>query len=382
MKLNTMEIAIIYRRYASGTADLNRILAYAKSFASLGNQVKFYYLITQPDEQKHDENIPNVRFVYLWENMPQIIKKNKLACYIINLIRSRFLINRRDVLFLYEPNIYELRTLTIFRKGPVFFEFTEHPEVLTINKSPKAIKVRNKYTLNANGITVISKALYLYFSSIGVPKNKICISNMFVDNDRFQISKKSIGIDYIAYCGNISIYKDGVDDLIKAYSVFHQKYPLIKLYLIGGFDSESTKNVLIDLCKKYGIIGDVIFTGKISPNEIPQMLVNAKLLVLARPNNLQAQYGFPTKLGEYLATGVPVLVTDVGEISNFIHDKENGYIAIPDNPENLAEKMIYIFENYNEAIGVGNKGKLLSQREFSSIEQVRNVLAFFGNNIY
>ena len=49
------------------------------------------------------------------------------------------------------------------------------------------------------------------------------------------------------------------------------------------------------------------------------------MLVLARPDNIQAKGGFPTKLGEYLATGNPVVVTKVGEIPNYLIDGVNAF---------------------------------------------------------
>ena len=50
------------------------------------------------------------------------------------------------------------------------------------------------------------------------------------------------------------------------------------------------------------------FTGRTSPEVMPQILTDASILALARPNNVQSQNGFPTKLGEYLATGNPVAI--------------------------------------------------------------------------
>ena len=60
---------------------------------------------------------------------------------------------------------------------------------------------------------------------------------------------------------------------------------------------------------------------------MPKYLCNAKLLALARPDSIQAQGGFPTKLGEYLATGRPVVVTKVGEIPDYLEDGVNAFLS-------------------------------------------------------
>ena len=72
----------------------------------------------------------------------------------------------------------------------------------------------------------------------------------------------------------------------------HKDY---KLYIVGKGVESNVIEKLKDLAKKRGVAEAVVFTGPISPTEMPQMLYNAKILALARPDNLQAQNGFPTK---------------------------------------------------------------------------------------
>ena len=119
------------------------------------------------------------------------------------------------------------------------------------------------------------------------------------------------------------------------------------------------------LVQQLNIEGRVVFTGKVPYERIPQLLVDAEMLALARPDNLQARYGFPTKLGEYLATGNPVVVTAVGDIPRFIEDGKNGFLAAPDDIIGFAEKMLWVAEHPQEATTAGNNGRLLCQKEFS-----------------
>ena len=51
---------------------------------------------------------------------------------------------------------------------------------------------------------------------------------------------------------------------------------------------------------------------------------------MARPDSRQARGGFPTKLGEYLATGKPVCVTKVGEITVYLEDNVSAFLAEPE----------------------------------------------------
>ena len=101
------------------------------------------------------------------------------------------------------------------------------------------------------------------------------------------------------------------------------------------------------------------------------MLNNAKLLCLARPSSLQSTGGFPTKLGEYLATGHPVVVTSVGEIPNYLN-RENSYIVEPDNNKLFGETINEILTDYDKAVEIGRKGKEVAMQNFNySVQAVK-----------
>jgi glycosyltransferase involved in cell wall biosynthesis len=70
----------------------------------------------------------------------------------------------------------------------------------------------------------------------------------------------------------------------------------------------------LKLIREYRLEGRIQWKGEVPRDQIPAILQHASLLVLPRPESKQAQGGFPTKLGEYLATGNPVCSTRVGEI--------------------------------------------------------------------
>lgn len=101
-------------------------------------------------------------------------------------------------------------------------------------------------------------------------------------------------------------------------------------------------------------------------DQVPQILKNAKILVSSQPNTKRAEGGFPTKLGEYMITGVPILMTDVGEIAKYVKNGENGYIVPPDNPESYAKQLSFILKNYNTALQVANNAKQYIINNFST----------------
>ena len=375
-------IVLIVRRYIDGAAFTNRLLAYAKGLANAGNSVKLLFLITQDRHATCPLNHPSINVYHLWQDDGKMCRKHKILSYLRNLIRINKYIVSGDSIILFGFELpLSLRLSLLKKQINIFFEATEHPLYKGTSFYNKLrARIRLFFEKRSKGIFVISKSLKDYYIQNGIANNKISIINMFVDESRFiGLNKTNIDNDYIAYCGTISKHKDGVDDLIKAFSIFNKVHPNYRLYIIGKSETETEYNELIELVERLKLNNRVVFTGAISSNQMPQILYDAKILALARPSNLQTQNGFPTKLGEYLATGNPIAVTNIGDISCFIKDRVHGFVSEPDDIDAFANNLIYIASNYCEAIKIGKKGKELVQKEFSYIYQTSLVSTYINS---
>ena len=259
---------------------------------------------------------------------------------------------------------------------PVIHERTEMPDFYyeSISKSQHELNIYLKKVSNFDKIFTISNPIRDYFIGNGVPAEKIHIYPMIVDPHRFDgIHKQNQSYRYVAYCGNLSNSKDGVADLIEAYGRSKTRNTH-KLMLIGTKPSGDETNLYNGLIMKYGLEDKIVFRGQVSRDEMPQILTDADVLLLCRPDNRQALGGFPTKLGEYLSTGNPVLVTRVGDIDKYINDAENGYLAKPNDPQDFSEKLDYIICNYDKALKVGERGKELAYEAFNYRVQTQKVV--------
>jgi glycosyltransferase involved in cell wall biosynthesis len=174
--------------------------------------------------------------------------------------------------------------------------------------------------------------------------------------------------------------QDGLEDLISAFAMVVQTYPDLHLKLVGrtdfdGFDRLKSK------VESLGLLSQIRFVGRVSNEEMVRILTGAKILVLARPMTEQAKGNFPTKLGEYLATGNPVLATRVGEVTKYLIDGQNAFLAEPSDPIDFAKKIHAIFQEYEHALKIGEKGRLLAQSVFNYKIQGRNLIGFFNTVI-
>jgi glycosyltransferase involved in cell wall biosynthesis len=236
----------------------------------------------------------------------------------------------------------------------------------------KSILKSNKF------IIVITKNLYAYYKKYF--KGDIYHIPMSVDFDRFQNVSNDTKVKYFMYCGRINCAKDGVDILVQAFIKLAAVYSDVSLLIVGPSHSKKDTEIITEIIDKSGFQDRIKFLGEINRENIPELLVGALGLCLARPNSTQAEGGFPTKLGEYLASGRPVAVTDTGEISDYLIDKVSAYIATPNDVNSFYIKLKEIIED-PKANEIGLKGREVALNNFSAMKQRRRIEEIIHNYI-
>ncbi len=269
----------------------------------------------------------------------------------------------------------------------IFNEITEYPKLIFENISYfKRIRIyfRSRLYLKyfipkVDHIFVISTALKEFINSYlqkyyrQIP---ITVLNMVIEPDRYGCSLSNNVAEYkdIVYVGTMYGDKDGVYYLLEAFLKIYRDYPDSRLILVGDNTKVSRMQKINHILSKVSDCERIIFTGQLNRNEVIKWINSAYSLALARPNNIQAKYGFPTKLGEYLATGKPVVITSVGDIPLFLKDGENAYIAKPDDVDSFADKLRECLDNPELAKLIGMKGKKLVYNEFNYKEVTKNII--------
>lgn len=357
-----MKIAIINTLpVPSGNASVNRFLGYGKELAKIGVDVDVLTAANCEDcEIESVKVISCGRGSSMFGSLRKITRKVRMGNYDhIILISNSLLL------------IYPL-WIACKRAGVKFLqEKSEFPFVLMkksfLSKLYAKFYVKTTYKL-FDGIIVMTKPLIEYFKTKVRKDCTLFEMPMTVDTDRFNIEKtQSDYCDYIAYCGNMAGNKDGVMNLITAFDKASHSIGDVKLLLIGGSSSQEDWNKIVAFVDQINNQNIVLF-GKASREQIPALLKNAKALALARPSSLQSTGGFPTKLGEYLATGNPVIVTAVGDIPQYLNET-NAFVVKPDDNDLFAEAIIKVFDDYEKAIIIGAEGRKLANTVFNAKTQ-------------
>jgi glycosyltransferase involved in cell wall biosynthesis len=359
--------------YPDNHAETIRHSIIAQGISENGHEVIF--LVLNPQNWKSTE-MHYKGFIYKalngYSGNSKIIKVWNFANVIFRLKKELKSINKKtpiDGIIVYATNIFIIhQVLSIGKKLSIkiFHERTELPNIIGISHTLfgriKYYYYINKLVPEFNGIFVISDKLFNFF----LPHNRNIKKILTVVNTDFFTVRCDPVFDfpYIAYCGTMKGEKDGVPILIQSFAKLVNHFPNIKLLLIGNNSDKFSMRETNGTIENLNLKEKVMFTGFVTREEMPGLLGNAVLLVVSKPDNEQNSANFPIKIGEYLSTGVPIVVTKVGEIANFITDGENGFVAMPNSIESFYSKMLEALSDYDKAKEIGLNGRILAKKVF------------------
>ncbi|MHB1316291.1 MAG: glycosyltransferase family 4 protein [Minisyncoccota bacterium] len=235
-------------------------------------------------------------------------------------------------------NFSKIKFLLSLQEGTPFYDIKK-----------KALVVYPLFKLmfkKADMIQVISNFLARIANDMGTDKEVVVIPNG-VDLSLFskeppmdkvlslvkKLGKKD-GDVYLVTTSRLS-YKNGVDDVIRALEYLPNN---IK-FLIAGIGEDDFK--LRILAEKNGVRDRVLFLGLVDQKDLPVLLRVSDIFI-----RVSRSEGFGNSFIEAMASGLPVIATPVGGITDFIDDRETGFFACPDNPKNVAEAIMELVNHH------------------------------------
>lgn len=263
---------------------------------------------------------------------------------------------------------------------PVIRELNEYPNSV-ISKGEDKLSRWNRFMTKLllrpfSGFIAISSSLEKFLRNL-FPSKPVLNLPINVQPERFSRTIPA-GKKYVTYVGALSDDKDGITYLIKAFNRVKERYPEIILRLVGDFPKTTDKEIIQSLIMETDLGSRIEFTGLLDRARAARCILEAYILVLPRPDSTQAQGGFPTKLGEYLATGIPVIATSVGDIPKFLEDGVNVFMSKPGSVDDLSRQILTIMGNYEHATTIASKGKLLALKNFDYRVQASSIFDFIS----
>lgn len=380
---------VLQESFPIGMAATNRVLSYAVELAK-EHSVKVY--IPLPSEYGREVinkspfgKFKGVQFEYVCKKTIWPINAKKIVKFYLvlqSIIRLLYVIKKdkpKVIIFYCNRGLissFQIILTRLFTNHKIIIEETEFPKINKKNTSSLSIKINLWVYSIVDGMIVMTDELNIYYKSLKV-KN-ILVLPMTVDFDRFINTQKSLNNKekYFAYVGgNGGFKRDGLLDSVKAFKALHLKYYKFKYYIIGPFDKSNRIYLeLEEYILNNSLNNSVLFLGVKRTTEIPSFLQNATGLIMTPPKDFVSG-GFPTKLGEYLASGTPVITTKVSEISNYLNS-DNAFLVEPCNIDEIFSKMVSIVEDPNSAKSIGANGKIIAESIFGAKKYIKEIEYF------
>ena len=198
--------------------------------------------------------------------------------------------------------------------------------------------------------------VHIYAALTGFQRKKL-IANGFheknievLPNMAFQhcdLNINSLG-EYIGYVGRVSGEK-GVDILVAA----AEKCPPISFKAAGTY--EDAEEIV------RGAPENFQFYGHLARDVVDKFITSSRIIVLC-----SVWYeGFPMILVEAMSLGRPIIASCLGGVPEIVEDGVTGLLFEAGNPDDLAEKIQYLWEHPDLCRQMGKMGRLKAQKEYS-----------------
>ncbi len=209
--------------------------------------------------------------------------------------------------------------------------------------------IENHVFNHCDRMMAVSQCLAQALAEKGIDPEKIDVIPNGVNIDRFVCDlpasdmRRELQIPDVFTIGFVGTFKPwhGVETLVHSFAKLKRDIPEAHLLLAGSGPQE---NHLRELVTQLGLASSVTFLGAIAHAEVPRVL-HAMDVAVAPSKQTTSFYYSPIKLFEYMAAGVCVVASRLGQMADILKDNESGLLFEPDDVDDLCEKLKRAYDN-------------------------------------
>ena len=201
--------------------------------------------------------------------------------------------------------------------------------------------------------------------------NSVKVPEKFTTTDNNSFIKRRI-----VFTGSV-IPKKGVRELVEAMNIVFARYPEAELYIAGKnnymIDNTAFSDIMLDSLEKETYKSRVKFLGSVDREAVLFPLLSSAE-VCCFPSYSEA---FALTPLESMAIGKPVVFTKLASGPEAIEDGVSGLLCDPKDPKDIAEKIMFYFENPDKAKEIAKNGKKRVETLFSYDKWLKENIALY-----
>ncbi len=235
-----------------------------------------------------------------------------------------------------------------------------------LTKLIKKIKIKHNFSIIKKADEVVVASTYLKKKYGGT------VLPVPVEN-KFYTQGNKIKKNTVLYCGAIQRHK-GIDNLIESMRLLNN----VRLIIAGSKKAGSPifAKEIQERAKK--VSKNITFKGHVSYDNIAKLMRSAECLVLPLPNNPVHKAQTPIKLMHYMASGRPLVATDVGDIKKILKKGKCGVIVKPDDINGLAKGIQKVLKDKKFSNAIAKNARQESLKKYSFQATKKRITKIFG----
>lgn len=204
----------------------------------------------------------------------------------------------------------------------------------------EARAIEAEVLMQSTALAAVSRQVSDYVTGTGADPARIHVIGNAVDTGHFRPDVIPAKLDIpedafvVGFTGSLKMWH-GVDTLLEAFRAFRAQEPRAHLLICG----DGPKRGWIDgFISGAGLQEAVTMAGWVDHEELPSLIARMDVATAPYPAS-DAHYFSPLKLYEYLAMGIPVLASDIGQTAELLAGSDAACLLPPGDPAALTRAL-------------------------------------------
>ena len=248
------------------------------------------------------------------------------------------------------------------------FSYTLHGPAELYEPEKWHLRIKTQRARFVACISHFARSQAMYFSDPS-DWHKLHIIHCGVRPDRYvrAVDKPKTGKDLV-FVGRLTAIK-GLRVLMEAFALARAQVPDLTLTFVGDGDDKEHLRLLATP------FGDAVrFAGFLSQDAVAEALAQSDMLVL--PSFAE---GLPVVLMEALASGTPVICTQVAGVGELVEHGVSGFCVPAGDAETLAARIITLAEDADLRVRMGAAGRAKVLAEFEIDQEAARIAHLFAD---
>ena len=241
-----------------------------------------------------------------------------------------------------------------------------------------AERVAERVFAAAAALLTVSEEVAAYLERYPAALGRLHVVPNGVNPDRFVPGLRPSrpgrpGTFTVGFLGSLKAWH-GLPVLVEAFARLQDGASGSRLLVVG--DGPERARLEADLAAR-GLAQAAQLTGAVDPGEVPGLLASMDVAVAPYPN-LENFYFSPLKVYEYMAAGLPVVASRVGQLAGLIRDGVNGILCPPGDSGALAEALERLRQEPEWGTRLGQAARATVLRDHTWAAVARRILRLAG----